>query len=122
MQPIDREAVQTQLSRLAGQELYLHLETSSGAYAALSDNKAPTVAAFVRNTRLCYTRGTVSGTGPFQVGLKLDHGWAYAQGLTHWLLDSQGRLLLAGHDENGALLVALQLSPTPFAEGGAARV
>jgi hypothetical protein len=114
VKPIDREAVQEHLSRRAGQDLYLHLETSTGAYAALRDKKAATVAAFVRNTRVCYERGTITGSGPYRVGLKLDGGWVYAQGLTDWHLDEQGRLLLAGHDENGALLIALQLGEEPF--------
>ncbi|PYE54048.1 YojF family protein [Deinococcus yavapaiensis] len=114
MKPIDREAVQAYLSRHAHQDLYLHLETSTGAYAALTDKNVPTVAAIVRNTALQYERGTLTGTGPYRVGLKLQLGWVYAEGLTDWHVDEEGRLLLAGHDADGALLVALQLGRTPF--------
>jgi hypothetical protein len=114
MKAIERDALQTELSRRSGQELYLHLETSTGAYATLNDEKAPTVAAFIRNVQICYERGTVAGVGPYRVGLKLPGGWVYADGLTDWHLDGQGRLLLAGHTDAGALLVALQLSPVPF--------
>jgi hypothetical protein len=48
------------------------------------------------------------------VGLKLPHGWVYAQGITHFELDTYGRLLMAGHDQSGKLAVALQISETPF--------
>lgn len=41
-------------------------------------------------------------------------GWIYAQGLTDFEVDAKGRLLLAGHDEEGRLAVSLQLSRTPF--------
>ncbi|AWN23308.1 DUF1806 domain-containing protein [Deinococcus irradiatisoli] len=114
MQPIDPAAVQAELSRRTGRPLYLHLETGTGAYAALSDTKAPTITAWVRNVRVAYTRGTLTGSGPYRVGLKLDHGWVFAEGLTDWHRDDQDRLLLAGHDERGLLLVALELSPVPF--------
>lgn len=114
MKPIDREAVQAHLTSRAGREQFLHLETSTGAYASLKDPKRPTFAAFVRNTRVRYERGSIQGTGPYRVGLKLPDGWVYAQGLTDWTVDDAGRLLLAGHDDDGALLVALQLSDAPF--------
>lgn len=114
MNAIDRDAVQAELSRRSGQILYLHLETSTGAYATLNDKKVPTVAAFVRNVQVCYERGTITGVGPYRVGLKLPSGWVYAEGLTDWQMEEHDRLLLAGHDDAGALLVALQLSPTPF--------
>lgn len=74
----------------------------------------PTVAAFVRNVPVCYERGTLTGNGPYRVGLKLPDGWVYAEGLTDWQCDDQDRLLLAGHDDAGALLVGLQLSFMPF--------
>ena len=114
MNAIDRATVQAELSRRIGQRLYLHLETGTGAYATLNDKTVATIAAFIRNVQVCYERGTLTGTGPYRVGLKLPSGWVYAEGLTDWQLDEHGRLLLAGHDEAGALLVALQLSPTLF--------
>ena len=43
----------------------------------------------------------------------MDHGWVYAEGITHWEVDDKDRLLLAGHD-NRRLAVALELSLTPF--------
>lgn len=44
----------------------------------------------------------------------MDHGWVYAEGITHWEVDDKERLLLAGHDNQGRLAVALELSLTPF--------
>ena len=114
MKPIDRDDVQGALNSRAGQDLYLHLETNGGAYVGLRDPKAVGVGAYIRNGRVRYERGAITGKGPYRVGLKMEHGWIYAEGLTDWQVDPHGRLLLAGHDDNGALNVALQLSEEPF--------
>lgn len=96
--------------------MYLHLETTTGSYTKLGPEKRDPVIAFVRNARLTYLRGTVTGTGPYRVGLKLDDGWVYAQGLTNVEVNERDELLLAGLDAEGNLTVALQLSATPFRE------
>ena len=70
--------------------------------------------AFIRNVVINYELGKVVGDSPHRVGLKLPHGWVYAQGITHYEMDDQVRLLLAGHDGTGKLAVALQISETPF--------
>lgn len=108
MQPIVPGDVQGHLQALAGQEVYLHLETTGGAY---TDGAA---GAFLRNAVIRFRRGLITGSGPFRAGLELDQGWVYAEGLTHWELDGEGRLLLAGHDGEGRLMVALELSRAPF--------
>lgn len=96
--------------------MYLHLETTTGSYTKLGPEKRDPVIAFVRNARVTYLRGTVAGTGPYRVGLKLDDGWVYAQGLTNVEVNERDELLLAGLDAEGNLTVALQLSATPFRE------
>lgn len=96
--------------------MYLHLETTTGSYTKLGPEKRDPVIAFVRNARVTYLRGTVAGTGPYRVGLKLDDGWVYAQGLTNVELNERDELLLAGLDAEGNLTVALQLSAAPFRE------
>jgi hypothetical protein len=116
VQPIDREAVQAELDRRKGRSVYLHLETTTGSYTALGPEKKPPVIAFVRNAQVSYGRGTVTGPGPYRVGLKLDDGWVYADGLTDFVVSERDELLLAGHDPDGYLTVALQLSATPFRE------
>lgn len=108
MQPIVPADVQPHLAALAGRDVYLHLETTSGAYTEGA------YGAFIRNAAIHFSRGLLTGCGPFRAGLQMEHGWTYAEGLTHWELDAGGRLLLAGHDKDGRLTVALQLSLTPF--------
>lgn len=113
MGPIERENVQKVLNDFANVELFLHLETTNGAYTGYRQ-KELSVGAFIRNAKIRYSRGKITGVGPFRVGLKLDDGWVYAEGLTDWEVDGQGRLLLAGHNAEGKLAAALQLSKTPF--------
>lgn len=115
MQPIQKEEVQAILEGFAQQEVYLHLETTNGSYAVLRGEKTISVGAFIRNAAIRFERGMISGDGPYRVGLKMEHGWVYAEGLTDWEPSSGQRLLLAGHDEEGRLAVAFQLSTTPFA-------
>lgn len=113
--------MQAVLERLAGQEVYLHLETTTGAYAAQRQPGAMAVGAFLRNGKVRYQRGTLAGAGPYRVGLQTEQGWVYAEGLTDFEIDAQGRLLMAGHLAEGQLAVALQLGLTPFHTGGTGR-
>lgn len=116
MEPINFEAVQAALAGFVGKEAYLHLETTNGAYAAESAGvKAMAVCAYVRNTVVRFSRATIAGTGPYRVGLQMEQGWVYAEGLTDFEIDEQDRVLLAGHDPEGRLAIALHLSLTPFA-------
>lgn len=115
MRPIVLDEVQAALNTFVGKIVYLHLETTNGAYAAESaEGQSMAVCAYVRNAAVQFRRATVAGTGPYRAGLQMHHGWTYAEGLTDFEIDSEGRLLLAGHDEKGRLAVALQLSETPF--------
>lgn len=115
MQPIVPEQVQQYLTRFVETTVYLHLETTNGAYTegSLGASISGARGAFVRNAPIRFQRAAIKGNGPYRVGLKLDHGWVYAEGLTDWTLDGE-RLLLAGMDQEGRLAVALELSPTPF--------
>ncbi|HLN65133.1 MAG TPA: YojF family protein [Symbiobacteriaceae bacterium] len=117
MEPFNAAAVEAALQNFVGRDLYLHLETTNGAYAGNRPDgtKGMAVCAYVRNAVVRFSRATVAGEGPFRTGLQMDdQGWIYAEGLTHWELDEYGRLILAGHDDQGRLAVALQLSLTPF--------
>ena len=115
--PIQKQAVQSELDKRTDRPQYLHLETTTGSYTKFGPEKKSPVIAFVRNAQVTYTRGTVTGTGPYRVGLKLADGWVYADGLTDYELNERGALLLAGLDVEGQLTVALQLSGAPFREG-----
>lgn len=114
MKPISRDEVEKALSNFVNKDIYIHLETTQGAYAAHHGGLPMVVGAYIRNTIIRFVRGSIAGTGPYRVGLKMDHGWVYAEGLTDWEVNEQGQLLLAGHDPDGKLAVALQLSEKPF--------
>lgn len=114
MQPINRDAVQDALNQFTNKDVYVHLETTNGAYASHYNQSFHNAGAYIRNAKINYSRGKITGEGPYRVGLKLGNGWVYAEGLTDWEIDDNGRLLLAGHDRDGKLAVALQLSEEPF--------
>lgn len=114
MHPVQVEDVQKRIEHFAGKPVYIHLETTNGAYAAHKDEQAVVSGAYIRNAQIEFEQGKIAGTGPFRVGLKLRNGWVYAEGITHYTIDSEGRLLLAGHDLKGRLVVALELSDIPF--------
>ncbi len=117
MKPIEsRDPIQKEINRFANKVVYLHLETTTGSYTSHYDEKALQVGAYIRNGKIQFFHGKITGDepGPYRVGLKMDLGWVYAEGLTHWEVDDHGRLLMAGHDGEGKLAVAFQLSEKPF--------
>jgi hypothetical protein len=114
MQPIDPSVIQHRIDSLRDRDLYIHLEMTTGAYAAHRDSSKHPAATFISNALIRFSHGSVSGGGPFRVGLKMPHGWVYSEGLTHYEETDSERLIMAGHDREGKLVVALQLSPQPF--------
>ncbi|WP_332694728.1 YojF family protein [Halalkalibacter lacteus] len=114
MEVINVNDVQNVINSFANQEVYLHLETTNGAYASHNDTAFYSASAYIRNAKITYEHGKIMGEGPYRVGLKLEIGWVYAEGLTHFELDEANRLLLGGHGYDGKLGVALQISHTPF--------
>lgn len=114
MDLIEISKVQTNIDRFINKDVYIHLETTNGAYASHFNEQVFSAGAYIRNGKIKYTRGKITGEGPYRVGLKMDLGWIYAEGITHWELDTKNRLLMAGHDKDGKLAVALQISETPF--------
>jgi Protein of unknown function (DUF1806) len=114
MNPIQLADVQGLINQFARQDIYIHLETTNGAYASHFNENFFSAGAYIRNAKVNYEHGKIVGDGPFRVGLKLEIGWIYAEGLTHYEQDEEGRLLMAGHGADGKLAVALEISPTPF--------
>ncbi|MBA4537422.1 YojF family protein [Bacillus aquiflavi] len=114
MQKVDIEKVQQMINFFSNKQVYLHLETTNGAYASHYDESFFSSGAYIRNAYIKYEHGKITGNGPFRVGLKLDIGWVYAEGITHYTVDDKNRLLLAGHDYKGKLAVAMEISGTPF--------
>ncbi|GAB6931080.1 YojF family protein [Paenibacillus sp. JCM 10914] len=114
MELITLAEVQDRIEQLKNQDLYIHLEMTTGAYAAHHDSSKHPAANFITNATIRYSNGSISGNGPYRVGLKMEQGWIYTEGLTHFEQSETGRLIMAGHDTQGKLVVALQLSPEPF--------
>ncbi|MCP3031396.1 YojF family protein [Halobacillus sp. A1] len=115
MEAIDQSAVQEKINHFANKDVYIHLETTNGAYASHFDETAYNVGAFIRNAKVNYQHGKIVSTGgSYRVGLKLDIGWVYAEGVSDFEIDEKDRLLLAGHDREGRLMVALEISEEPF--------
>nr|WP_152667852.1 YojF family protein [Aneurinibacillus tyrosinisolvens] len=114
LNPISTRDVQEELASFLNKAVYLHLETTNGAYAAHQNENFFSTGAYIRNAQVQITSGKITGDGPYRIGLKMELGWIYAEGLTHWEVDGKGRLLLAGHDGDGKLGVALHLSAEPF--------
>ncbi|MEG0258360.1 MAG: YojF family protein [Lysinibacillus sp.] len=114
MQEIKLEALQKHLNDFANKDVYIHLETTNGSYAAHYDEQFFNAGAFIRNAKINYELAKVVDDSPHRVGLKMEHGWVYAQGITHYEIDDKGRLLMAGLDYTGKLAIALEISETPF--------
>lgn len=114
MQPINREEIQRRLDALKDTDLYIHLEMTMGVYTAHRDHSIHPASNFIKNVTIRYTHGVISDSNPYRIGLKLNGGWVYAEGLTHWDASETDRLILSGNDPDGKLIVALQLSREPF--------
>jgi len=114
MKPIDATEVQKTLDQFINKQVYIHAETTNGAYASHFDNKY-NVGVYVRNATVSFSQAKIISDGHiYRVGLKMEKGWVYAEGLTHWTIHNEEKLLLAGHDPEGRLMVALQISEYPF--------
>lgn len=115
MEPIHIEKVQEWLNQFTNKEVYVHLETTTGAYSSLYNETSHSVGAYIRNAKVKFNQAKIVGDGKvYRAGLKMESGWIYAEGLTDWTLHEGEKLLLAGHDEQGRLMVALQISETRF--------
>lgn len=114
MKPIKLDTVQRLLEELKNKPVYVHLETTNGAYASHFGNQGVNVGAYIRNAQLMFTEAEIKGNVSYRVGLKSEIGWVYAEGLTDFEIYEDTKLLLAGHDADGRLTVALQISETPF--------
>lgn len=117
MEQINTEKVQDLLSSYANQPVYLHVETTNGAYAAHFDQRVFNAGTFLRNIQVTYEHAQLKGGNkdPYRVGLKLkDNGWVYVQGLTHYEVNDNGEFLLAGFNYEGQLAAALEISMQPF--------
>ncbi len=114
MKLIDREDAIKYIQNFANKEIYLHLEMTMGAYTAHKDKKVHPASNFAKNVPIKFMHGTLSDSFPFRIGLKLDKGWVYAEGLTHYEYTDDGVLLFSGNDDEGRLIAAVHLSDMPL--------
>ena len=103
MNPINKDLVEAELQSFAGEEVYIHSEATSYV--------------FVRNFKVKVTEAYIAGEGPYRAALRFEgQGWLRSEALTHYEVDNNGRLLLAGYDDRGRMHVALHLAKEPFPE------
>ncbi|WP_217586568.1 DUF1806 family protein [Lentibacillus saliphilus] len=115
MLPIDTRSIQQEINKYIGKDIYLHMETSTGSYVRVQDPDTLPACAYIRNGLINFSEGKiVKNEAWYSVGLKIDNGWVYTEGLTDWEVTEEGQLLLAGHDKEGNLKIGLQLSEKPF--------
>jgi len=114
MQFIDREEVQRRIDELKDTDLYIHMEMTMGAYTSHRDDSVHPASNFIKNVKIRYVHGSLSESSPYRIGLKLDGGWIYAEGMTHWEETEKDRLIISGNDSEGKLITALQISREPF--------
>lgn len=100
---ITRSKVEVELQAFIGNDVYIHSEATSFV--------------FVRNFKVNVTHAFIAGEGPFRAALRFDgHGWLRMEALTHYEIDANNRLLLAGYDDRGRMNVALHIGKEPFPE------
>lgn len=114
MELINREEVKRRIDAFKNKDLYIHMEMTMGAYTSHRDQSVHPASNFIKNVVIKYEHGTLSETPPYRVGLKLNGGWIYAEGMTHWEETEENRIILSGNDAEGRLITALQLSTEPF--------
>lgn len=114
MKPIERDLVQRRIHEFENKTVYLHLEMTMGAYTAHRDQNVHPASNFVKNVPIKFIHGHLSEKSPYRIGLKLDTGWIYAEGLTHFTYTEKGALLLSGNDGEGRLIAAVHLSEIPL--------
>jgi len=115
MQTIDQIKVQKELERYLNKDVYVHMETTNGAYASHHNENTFNVGVFIRNAKVRYHQAKIIGDSTsYRIGLKTENGWIYAEGVREYEINQEGQLLIAGHDQEGRLLVTLEISETPF--------
>src|SRR5699024_3153389 len=114
MEPIHRENDQLLLNDFANKKVYIFIETTHGDNASTFGNKEVNVGPYIRNAHVICSKAVIQGDIGYRDGLNTELGWVYAEGLTDFELMDDETLLMAGHDEEGRLMVAMQISEQPF--------
>ena len=117
LEPIKEQEVLDLLTSYANQPVYLHVETTNGAYANHFDRRVFNAGTFLRNIVVTFEHAQLKGgdKDPYRVGLKLkDGGWVYVQGLTHYEVNENNEFLIAGFNYEGQLAATIEISKQPF--------
>lgn len=117
LEPIKYEEVMKLLTSYENKPVYLHVETTNGAYANHFDERVFNAGTFLRNIQVTYEHAQLKGgdKDPYRIGLKLrDGGWVYVQGLTHYEVNQDNECLIAGFNYEGQLAATLEISEKPF--------
>ena len=105
------------LTSYANKPVYLHVETTNGAYANHFDERVFNAGTFLRNIQVTYEHAQLKGSekDPYRVGLKLrEGGWVYVQGLTHYEVNHDNEFLISGFNYEGQLAATIEISVKPF--------
>jgi hypothetical protein len=114
---IEYDKVQSLLDSYANKPVYIHVETTNGAYANHFDQRVFNAGTFLRNIQITFEHAQLKGgeKDPYRVGLKLvNSGWVYVQGLTHFEINDNNEFLIAGFNYEGQLAATLEISTQPF--------
>ncbi|WP_368919180.1 YojF family protein [Staphylococcus epidermidis] len=117
LEPIKEQEVLDLLTSYSNQPVYLHVETTNGAYANHFDQRVFNAGIFLRNIVVTFEHAQLKGgdKDPYRVGLKLkDGGWVYVQGLTHYEVNKNNEFLIAGFNYEGQLAATIEISKQPF--------
>jgi len=117
LEPIKYEEVMDLLTSYENKPVYLHVETTNGAYANHFDERVFNAGTFLRNIQVTFEHAQLKGgdKDPYRIGLKLrDGGWVYVQGLTHYEVNQNNECLIAGFNYEGQLAATLEISDKPF--------
>ncbi|PTE56932.1 DUF1806 domain-containing protein [Staphylococcus epidermidis] len=117
LEPIKEQEVLDLLTSYSNQPVYLHVETTNGAYANHFDQRVFNAGTFLRNIVVTFEHAQLKGgdKDPYRVGLKLKNGgWVYVQGLTHYEVNENNEFLIAGFNYEGQLAATIEISKQPF--------
>jgi len=117
LEPIKEQEVLDLLTSYSNQPVYLHVETTNGAYANHFDQRVFNAGTFLRNIVVTFEHAQLKGgdKDPYRVGLKLkDGGWVYVQGLTRYEVNENNEFVIAGFNYEGQLAATIEISKQPF--------
>ncbi|MBO1199252.1 YojF family protein [Staphylococcus simiae] len=117
LEPIQEQEVLNLLTSYENKPVYLHVETTNGAYANHFDQRVFNAGTFLRNIQVTFEHAQLKGGNkdPYRIGLKLTNGgWVYVQGLTHYEVNHNNEFLIAGFNYEGQLAATLEISERPF--------